>query len=825
MSTAVLSGRQTLRRLRLGVIATIGSIALFTAAVLLPGPNHLRLATFLSLLVPAALSSLGFALALHWSGPGRRSELIVYGWSFCGIVLISVAIALNGGARSPLYLLYAEPMLIAACFYPRPAQIAVNVICACAYLVIVAAVRWDLSLSASLMRASIMLMLIFIGSLMTAEKDEAVRESARRANLLGAVAGAARDVNLVEVSRSLEAVVTALGGLGLDWGHVSLVERASGTYRIVQGRNIPDEYTSASPPLTAGIVGAVYAERATVLLDCDASRSYVVPVLEVSKPLTAVIGCPLWVDGELTGVLCGASVKPGGLLPHDIEAFELLGGIASRALEGSQRLQDLAESEALTRHKAYHDDLTGLANRALLGLRLREALTSAPPGGERNVALLLLDLHDFKLVNDAVGHTTADKILVVIAGRLLGCARDCDTVARLSGDEFAVLVPDVGPGNLDRLAQRLLHAVSEPIDVDGHSLSVDASAGIAVRSPTAVTDDEQEAAAIELLSNADVAVYEAKRAGKHSHVLFDQAMADRVRQRLTMGAELPRAIHSGDMKVFYQPIFDLANRSIIGFEALLRWAHPRLGNVPPADFIPLAEENGTILEIGRWVLREACAELQALRNENRAWAGLTMSINLSARQLRDPELLEEVQQTLLETKVPPAQLTLEITESSLLHDAAGSRAKVAALGALGVRIALDDFGTGYSSLSYLRQLQVHCLKIDKSFVDGVEDRQSCTSVRTEPALIRSIAELSGALGLDTVAEGIETETQLAELKQLGCHLGQGYVFSPAVTPDKVRALLGLAHRRPVSLAAADSRPLDAAPRHGAPLAAGAAVTD
>jgi diguanylate cyclase (GGDEF)-like protein len=820
-SSAASGGPETVRRVRLGAISTAGAVCVFGFAALFPGPEHISLWLFLALAVPAIALAVAMALATPAMLAKPVRQLYFYAWTAAGVVLISAAVGLTGGGRSNLYLLYTIILLFAACFYTRVVQVAYGVMCAGGYILTLTITRWDMPLSPMLVRGSVMVLVAVMGSYMAAEKDRMANESDRRAALLRAVAGAARDVNLVEVFQSLESVTQALGELGLAWGHVSLIDETAGTYRIVQGRRIPQQYLDANPPLTAGIVGMVYQARSTVTLGPKDAPAYVVPVLDVSRPLTSVIGSPLWVDGRLAGVLAGASVRPGGLLADDIEAFELLAGVASRALEGSQRFQQMAESEARNRHQAYHDDLTGLPNRALLITRMREALVHLAGTPERQVALLLIDLYDFKLVNDTMGHATADQMLKTIASRLADCVRDSDTVGRLSGDEFAVVVPAFDHGNLDRLAQRLLRAVSAPIDVDGHSISIDASAGIALRVATAMTEVEQEAAAAELMSNADVAMYEAKRAGKHSHVVFDQAMADRVRQRMTIGAELPRAIEAGEMSVHYQPIFDLCTRSITGFEALLRWSHPRLGSVPPSDFIPMAEESGAIIQIGRWVLHQACTELQALRSENVDWAGLTMSVNLSTRQLRDPELVEEVLDTLQETQVPPAQLTLEITESSLLYDAATSQAKVAALGALGVRIALDDFGTGYSSLAYLQQLQVHCLKIDKSFVDGVDIRDGGDPVRTEPALIRSMADLGGALGLDTVAEGIETEGQLAELKLLGCHLGQGYVFSPAVVPAKLRLLLALvpAPVPTVSLAYADE------PKAKKPTAATTAAND
>ena len=775
------------RRARLGAWASAGGVVVFTMAVALPGPEHLRLGLFLAVATPACLLALAFVLAAKTLDESPNRFFFFYGWNVATVALISAAVALTGGGKSVLYLLYAGTLIVAAAYYPTAVQCVLGAAVVAAYTAAVAVDGWDITGAALLVRTSTMALVFVMTSAIAREKDRIARESARRASLLTAVTGVARDMNLLEGDKVFESVAVALGQLGFGRSHVSLLDEATGTYRLVHSKGVPEAYTMSSPPSTAGIVGMVREAKGTIILDGEGLKDYLVPVLNTPVEAAALIGSPLWVDGKLAGVLVAAGQRPGAVGPEEVEAFELLAGVASRALEGARRYQEISESEARSRYQANHDDLTGLANRSLLHVRLREALSQTGPGApKREVALLLVDLHDFKLVNDTLGHGAADQVLSLIAGRLVECVRDSDTVARMPGDEFAVLVAECDRADLGSLATRLLQVVSEPGDIDGNSISVDASIGIAVKSAGALGNDELESAAADLLSNADVAMYEAKRAGMRSYVVFDQWMADRVRRRMTIGAELPKAVESGEMSVHYQPIFELETRAIAGFEALLRWSHHRLGLLAPAEFIPLAEETGAIVQIGRWVLSQACAELVALRNLDPAWSGLNMSINLSARQLRDPGLVEEVLGALEAAGLPAGNLTLEITESSLLRDAASSQAKLAALGALGVRVALDDFGTGYSSLAYLQQLQVHTLKIDKTFVDGLEPGRAAS---TELAVIRSITELSDALSLDTVAEGIETENQLAELRRLGCRLGQGYVFSPAVPPERLPALL------------------------------------
>jgi diguanylate cyclase (GGDEF)-like protein len=789
LSEADNSGRDLEQAVRLGIWNTMAAIAVVSVFEFLPGPARLSVPLYLSLMVPALVVMAGVAMVPRARLAGRNGYHLLFAWSLVDIVLITMAVGFTGGGRSALYLLYALTCLFVSSYYPLWAQATVGMVTAACYVVALAATGWHIADSTLLIRVSVIALVTFMGSSVAAEKDHNAAESARRASLLAAVAAAARDVNVLDSGQVIRAVINATDLLGVGWAHVSLIDEESGTWRMIEARGIPREYMDAAPSITEGIVGMVCRKKATVMLSDESAHNYVVPVLSQSG-LSAVIGSPLWVDGELVGVLSGASMHRRFFGPDEVEAFELLAGVASRALEGARRFQRMSESEARTRHRASHDELTGLANRGLLQAHLREALAWNGPD-DRLVALLLVDLDGFKLVNDTLGHAAGDQVLVTIASRLESCVPDSHTVGRLAGDEFAIVAVGLDHMELDRLARKLLEAVCQTSDVSGQKTTVYASIGVATRLATSLGSAELEGVATELMKNADVAMYEAKRAGKGCHAVFDQSMSDRVRRRMAIESELPRAIEEGEMTVYYQPIFDLATRGIAGFEALLRWSHPSLGQVSPSDFIPIAEESGEIISIGRWVLQQACAELQALRNENSSWLDLTMSVNLSTRQLRDPDLVELVFATLRETEVPPWQLTLEITESSLLVDTATAHAKLSDLAELGAHIALDDFGTGYSSLAYLHHVHVHSLKVDKAFVDGVD----CDGARTAPALIRSIAELGDALDLSTVAEGIETEGQLAKLMLLGCRFGQGYVFSPAVPPAQLRDLL--AHAGPL----------------------------
>ncbi|HET9061519.1 MAG TPA: GGDEF domain-containing protein [Acidimicrobiales bacterium] len=777
--------RQELSKaVRLGAYVTACALALVSVYELVPRHRPMPLDDYGVVIGLALVSVTAIVMAGDRVLALRHAEYFLYAWSVADVAVIGAAVAWSGGGRSSVYLLFILTSLFSVSYYPVRAQVLIGIATAACYLCALAVTGWGVDESLVIMRLSIIGLVSLLGSTISSEKQRLGDESERRASLLATVATTAREVNVLDASKVLQAVVDGAARLGLEWSHVSLIDETSATYRIVAARSIPDEYLKANPPVTSGMMGLVYRSRETIRLSRDDAAQYVVPVIGRNAPeLTGVIGAPLWVDGQLAGLLAGATKKRGGLGDDEVESFELLASTASRALEGARRFEQMAESEARNRHQALHDDLTGLANRALLNIRLREELAWGRNNGP--VALLLADLDDFKLLNDTLGHGVGDQLLVAIAERLMSCVRDTDTVARLSGDEFAILVSGMSLDELDKFARRVIEIIGQRTNILDHLVSVEASLGIAISPANAVGAEELETAATEIMSNADVAMYEAKRAGKHCHIVFDQGMTDRLRRRVTIERDLLGAAASGELNVLYQPIFELADRRIIGFEALLRWRNPRLGQVSPAEFIPIAEETGAIVPIGRWVLRQACAELAALREEDPAWAQLHMSVNLSTRQLRDPGLVDEVLSALSDHCLPASSLTLEITESSLLDDKATCQAKLSTLGDLGVQVALDDFGTGYSSLAYLQQLHVHSLKIDKCFVDGVVG----SADRTGPALIRSIAELGSALDLTTVAEGIETESQLAELRRFGCRLGQGWVFAPAVTPQRMRELL------------------------------------
>jgi diguanylate cyclase (GGDEF)-like protein/PAS domain S-box-containing protein len=426
--------------------------------------------------------------------------------------------------------------------------------------------------------------------------------------------------------------------------------------------------------------------------------------------------------------------------------------------------------EQLT-HQAFHDPLTGLANRALFRDRVSHALALAQRRGSP-VTVLFLDLDDFKTVNDSLGHAEGDRLLIAAAERFLACARSADTVARLGGDEFAILIE--GADGPEGLPERLAAAMSHPFSLSGNQVRVTASIGVASASPEDRADD--------LLRNADMAMYAAKRHGKGRAETYESRMYADIRERLDLEAALRIAIERRELTLFYQPIVSLQNGDIYGLEALLRWEHPQFGRLLPQHFVPLAEETGLIVQLGSWVLGEACRQLQVWRAAHPE-RSLAISVNISGRQLQGAGLNDALRQTLTSSGVEPSSVVLEITESVLMQQTDAVLERLQQLKALGVRLAIDDFGTGYSSLSYLQRFPIDILKIAKPFVEEVgmgADRS---------ALARAIVGLGDTLKLQTIAEGIERAEQRSALIELGCTLGQGHHFWAALSAAAIDELL------------------------------------
>ncbi|HEY3783799.1 MAG TPA: EAL domain-containing protein [Steroidobacteraceae bacterium] len=430
--------------------------------------------------------------------------------------------------------------------------------------------------------------------------------------------------------------------------------------------------------------------------------------------------------------------------------------------------RDISERKALEeqlRQLAFHDPLTLLANRNLFRDRVQHALALAQRG-HTLVAVMFLDLDNFKNINDSLGHDAGDRLLQAAAQRIVKTTRSSDTVARLGGDEFAVLLEDLSTiAEVEHLAAALIETLDSPFTLDGMEVRVGASIGVA--------SSNCETGAEALLSNADIAMYHAKAAGKNRYVTFQPQMQDRLQERLRLEADISRALAREEFFLEYQPIVDLGTRSLLGVEALVRWRHPEAGVLMPAHFIQVAEECGQIDKLGCWVLKRACHDLCSWRGAIAGGEGLRLAVNISGRHLQHGDLVRDVAEALRESGLEPGNLVIELTESTIMYNTDANLERFHRLKALGVRLAIDDFGTGYSSLSYLHRFPIDILKIDRSFVSRL------TNSDNGPEVASAVITLGETLGLDTVAEGIELEPQVAALLELGCVAGQGYLFAKA----------------------------------------------
>ncbi len=516
-----------------------------------------------------------------------------------------------------------------------------------------------------------------------------------------------------------------------------------------------------------GLGGRAMRERGLVVADGVTGSEDDLAADFGSDGARTAIAAPLWERGEIAGSLAIGTTDPR----RDFDAREQQ--VLLAFAEHASLALGHARSVADALREAFRDLLTGLPNRALFMDRLDVALARADRASSQ-VGILFCDLDGFKTVNDSLGMQAGDRLLIMVAKRLRGALRSTDTLARLGGDEFAVLLEEVcEPEESARAAQRILDALEAPFSVGGREIFVSASIGMA----SGTTDPDT------LLRDADLAMYRAKSQGKGRYVAFEPQMHTAVVEQLELELDLKRAIERAELMLVYQPIFNLRSGSFAGLEALLRWRHPERGVVPPASFVPLAEETGQILAIGRWVLRAACQQAALWRARYPALEGLQVGVNISAAQLREGGLVAEVEEALGAAQLDPDGLTLEITESSLMEDTEACARRLAELKDLGVEIAIDDFGTGYSSLTYLRRFPLDNLKIDRSFVAEI------VGPGKEPPLLRAVIDLTEAFGLTAVAEGIERPEQLERLLELGCELGQGNALSPPLPAAEADALL------------------------------------
>jgi diguanylate cyclase (GGDEF)-like protein len=502
-----------------------------------------------------------------------------------------------------------------------------------------------------------------------------------------------------------------------------------------------------------------------------------------------------------------ASVATHGVFGNGTALALLITGVVLSLLLGAlvfvlgtgrvRALRLVGEKTGELRYQALHDALTGLPNRALIMDRMEQLLVRSRRSGTLGAALFV-DLDDFKNVNDTLGHEAGDRLLVAMAARLESTLRDADTIGRMGGDEFVVLIDgaslDVAP---ELVAERLLDVMRQPFDVDGSVLPlvVNTSIGIAVG---------DRASPGELLRDADVALYQAKAAGKNRYEIFHPEMQTEISHRIELEFDLRAALEGDQFRLVYQPIYNLDDLTLIGVEALLRWDHPTRGTVEPDEFIPILEQNGQIREVGRWVLREACTQMAAWHARGDT---LDVSVNVSGRQLDDDVVVAHIRDALDVSGLDATALIIEVTETALMRNAEKTAQRLRAIKELGVRIAVDDFGTGYSSLAYLQQFPVDCLKIDRSFTSAIS-----TSPESR-ALIGTLVQLGKDLGLKTLAEGVETTAEMDQLRAEHVNEAQGFLLARPLDPEALEAQLLAPRRPPAASSDAGSRKMnDAANR-------------
>ena len=591
-------------------------------------------------------------------------------------------------------------------------------------------------------------------------------ESEHRAGLLQLVAGASRAMGSLEADRLLDSVVDASLALGFDSVELCVFDEPTSTWFSTRRRGLPEGPGTERLPITAGVAGAVRAAQDTMLIDDYSAWEGGLAAGRLAG-FRATVGTPIRVGGDVVAALVVGSRQAEPVGHHEIECLELLAAQAGVGLANVRLLEQV-------RHQAMHDALTGLPNQLLFEDRVAQALTQSGRSGER-VAVLFIDLDRFKKVNDSLGHDFGNELLKQVAGRLLGAVRKGDTVARMGGDEFTLLLPGIRREDDPTLiAEKILDAFRLPFTVGDNELFMSPSVGIALYPSDGLRYET-------LLKHADIAMYRAKARGGNGFELYGPRAGDGAYPRLALEADLHNAIDNDELRVAYQPIIELSTGAVVGVEALVRWQHQLLGVIRPDEFIPLAEEVGLVVAVDTWVLQTAC-------RQGRAWtdAGLPVlrvSVNVSGRHLQHPRMADTVIEALRDAGIEPSQLELEVTESVAVDEVGDSREKLDGLRRLGVSVAIDDFGTGYSMLSRLRQFPLDTLKIDRSFVNEIVDADD------EAPIVAATIAMAHSLGLRVVAEGVETEAQLSFLRSHGCDLAQGYLLGRPMPADALAALL------------------------------------
>ena len=715
----------------------------------------------------------------------RYADLFFIGWSVSDILLVAAIAGLDGGSTSPYVLLLVLPFLFAALAYTPRAVAVVGLVDIVVLAVLAFAVGGGLPLDGFGLFA-----MVCVGLMGTWE----ARNLTRQRNALSETAAAR--ARSEETSRKLtrqQMAVAQFGQLALEGTDIdtltdeatALMQRVldldiGGVLKLLPGGDelllisaagLPEEDVGRTRVATGHQSQSGYALATglpIVVDDWHTENRFRESKLQADAGMRSAVTVLIKAKGDPYGVLGVGSRTPRNFTQDDVSFMQSIANVLANAIERRR-------TEERTQHEALHDPLTGLPNRNLFLDRLQHALSVAARR-ENSIAVLFLDLDQFKLVNDSLGHAAGDELLGAVAPRIEQALRPGDTVARFGGDEFAVLAEDIGSEReATRIAERIAEALSRPFVLRDREHFVSASVGIAIGSG----NEAPEA----LIRDADSALYRAKERGRGGYEIFDEVMRSRVIEHMQVENDLRRAIQREELELHYQPVIKLSDGSVVALEALLRWNHPERGLVRPVGFIPVAEESRLIVPIGRWVIEQACRQAAAWQELHPDSAPVSVTVNLSARQIADPDLLSHIEGSVRANRIDPSSLWLELTETTLLDDTSFVERTLESLKGLGVRLVLDDFGVGFSSLGSLKRLPLSMIKLDRTFVENLSEGSH------DAAIVRAVNEMADTIGIGVVAEGIETHEQVRMASALGCGFAQGFHFSEPVPVGQVERLL------------------------------------
>jgi diguanylate cyclase (GGDEF)-like protein len=732
------------------------------------------------------------ATALIWSLPrerlvrSRRSELFFAAWSIADVALIAAIAGLDGGSGSGFMLLLFLPLLFAALSYAPPTVMAVGIACVAAFFTVGFGVGGGVPLNGLGLFAGtcVGLMGLWHSRNQSSQRRalagtaEALAESERSSRIRAAqqreVARfgelALSGTEIEELNREASCILTRV--LGVEVGGVMKLLPGGQDLLLVAADGLPEEQVGKSlvPTGFRSQSGCALATGvATVVSDWEQERRFEKSALQTKAGLRSAAIILIGGKDSPYGVIGAGSREIHEFTQEDVNFMQAIANVLANAI-------DRRRTEEQTQHEALHDPLTALPNRNLFLDRLQHALSVAARR-ETSIAVLFLDLDQFKLVNDSLGHAAGDELLAAVAPRIQEALRPGDTVARFGGDEFAVLAEDVGSERgATRIAERIAEVLTRPFLVRDREHFVSASIGIAIGAGS----EAPEA----LIRDADSALYRAKERGRGGYEIFDEVMRSRVIEHMQTENDLRRAIQRRELELHYQPVVRLRDGAVVAMEALLRWNHPDRGLIGPLAFIPVAEESRLIVPIGRWVIEQACRQASIWQQQHPDAAPVGVSVNLSARQLADPDLLSHIEGSIRANGIEPSSVWLELTETTLLDDTVYVERTLDSLRGLGVHLVLDDFGVGFSSLGYLKRLPLSMIKLDRSFVENLAEGPH------DAAIVRAVNEMARTIGIAVVAEGVETAEQVTMASELGCGYAQGFHFSVPTPAEEVCDLLG-----------------------------------